>query len=594
MSFLHPWMLAGLLAAAVPILLHLIQQREPPTVPFPAVRYLQDATREHQRRLRLRHWLLLLLRTLLVAALVLAAAGPSLPKASVASHAPTALVLVVDNSLSSAAVVDGTARLDLLVRAARGVLGRATPDDALWLLAADGVPRRGDAAALGRLLDDLRPSARRLDLGEAVRTGAAVLAADRRPGEIVIVSDAQATALGAADVSVPVTVARPAGAPPANVGVAALDVGAQPWPPEGGRASVRLDGDSTRQVPLQLQLGGRPARQALGAFGAPVTIALPAGAPGWQPLVASTEPDELRLDDRRVAAVRVAPVARASCGAGRHVAAACEVLRANGRLIDGDEIALGGFGTAGSILTPPADPAQLGALNRELERRGVAWRFGGPAARAGATDSGAVVGRVRVTRRHTLVPAGSGRTGVLATADGEPWLVRSGGVLLLGSRLEPEWTDLPLSAGFMPFLDRLLNRLARAELATVEGAPGAPVALPDLVREVVRGAERWTVEGGAPFRAPDTGLYALTSGRDTLGVLAVNPDPRESRLAPAGDDAVRALWPGARVVDLAEAGRAAFTAGARSDLRGPLLLLALLCGLGEVLLASAARRRRTA
>ena len=83
MTFLHPWLLAGLLAAGVPLLLHLVQRREPPTVVFPAVRYLLDATREHQRRLRIRHWLLLLLRTLLIVALVLAAAGPTVRRSGV-------------------------------------------------------------------------------------------------------------------------------------------------------------------------------------------------------------------------------------------------------------------------------------------------------------------------------------------------------------------------------------------------------------------------------------------------------------------------------------------------------------------------------
>jgi hypothetical protein len=109
MSFLHPWALAGLLAAAVPILLHLIQRREPPTVMFPAVRYLIDATREHQRRLRVRHWLLLAIRTLLLVALVLAAAGPLIARPGVASHAPAALVLVLDNSASSAAIAGARA-----------------------------------------------------------------------------------------------------------------------------------------------------------------------------------------------------------------------------------------------------------------------------------------------------------------------------------------------------------------------------------------------------------------------------------------------------------------------------------------------------
>ena len=108
-GFLHPWALAGLAAAAIPVLLHLLARREPPTVVFPAVRYLITTTREHQRRLKLQNLLLLLLRTLLIVALVLAAAGPTLPRRGVAGHAPSALVLMLDNSPSSGAVVAGIA-----------------------------------------------------------------------------------------------------------------------------------------------------------------------------------------------------------------------------------------------------------------------------------------------------------------------------------------------------------------------------------------------------------------------------------------------------------------------------------------------------
>ena len=76
-GFLQPWALLGLPLVGLPLLLHLMQRRDPPTVEFPAVRYLVQISEEHQRRLRLRHWLLLLVRTLLVLALVLAAAGPA-------------------------------------------------------------------------------------------------------------------------------------------------------------------------------------------------------------------------------------------------------------------------------------------------------------------------------------------------------------------------------------------------------------------------------------------------------------------------------------------------------------------------------------
>ena len=188
-AFLYPWALAGLAAAALPLLLHFRAQREPPTVVFPAVRYLRDATRQHQRRLLLRQWLLLLLRTLLVVALVLAAAGPTVPLGSAGPHAPTALVLVLDNSLSSGVTAGGTPRLSTLRRAAREVLARAGAGDRLWLLTADGIPRRGDAGSLRRLVDSLAPSAARMDLGAAIDVAGRIVDGAGLPGGVVVLSD---------------------------------------------------------------------------------------------------------------------------------------------------------------------------------------------------------------------------------------------------------------------------------------------------------------------------------------------------------------------------------------------------------------------
>jgi len=154
-EFLHPWALAGLAGAAIPILLHLLARREPPTVEFPAVRYLIATTQEHLRHLKLQNLLLLTVRTLLIIALVLAAAGPTVARSGLPNHAPSALVLIVDNSPSSGLVVAGTSRLGRLQASARGVLSRATANDALWLVTADGVPRRGDRQALlARLVAD--------------------------------------------------------------------------------------------------------------------------------------------------------------------------------------------------------------------------------------------------------------------------------------------------------------------------------------------------------------------------------------------------------------------------------------------------------
>jgi len=177
-GFLHPWVLAGLAAAAIPILLHLLARREPPTVVFPAVRYLVTTTQEHHRRLKLQNWLLLFLRTLLVATLVMAAAGPTVPMSGVPGHSPSALVLIIDNSPSSGAMTGGSPQLGQLVAAGRRVLARATPEDALWLITADGIPRRGDRVALSELLGDLAVSPRRLELGAAITLAGEILGSE--------------------------------------------------------------------------------------------------------------------------------------------------------------------------------------------------------------------------------------------------------------------------------------------------------------------------------------------------------------------------------------------------------------------------------
>jgi hypothetical protein len=591
-GFLHPWVLAGLAAAAIPILLHLLARREPPTVVFPAVRYLVSTTREHQRRLKLQNWLLLFLRTLLVATLVIAAAGPTAPLSGVPGHAPSALVLVVDNSPSSGTMAGGSPQLAQLVNAARGVLARTTPADALWLVAADGVPRRGNAAVLGDLLGQLRVSPRRLELGAAISLAGEILASEERPGEIVLLTDLQASALSAAETAAPLLIGRPTTEPPPNTGIGRLETGTQPWSSSGGRVAVVLVGDSGEAVPVSARLGGRPARQALGRVGGTVALTLGGVPAGWWTLTAALDPDEFRLDDQRVAAVRVAPVARVSWDTtSRFVAAASEVLSSNGRIVPGQEVTLGRLARGSSVVEPPDDPARVGALNRSLAARGVGWRYGDVSIALAFSDSGAVVGRQRVTRRHALQSTGSGRTGVLATVNGEPWMVRDGRVILLGSRLHPAWTDLPTSAGFMPFMDVLLNRLARGEAALEQGAPGDPVALPDMVSAVRHGEREWTVEGGGLFQPPDTGVFYLLTERDTVGAISVNPDPRESRLARASDAQARQLWKGARLASLEDVADHAFSSASRADLRGPLLWLALIAGVAEMGLASAWRRR---
>ena len=76
MSFFAPLMLFGLLAVAIPPILHLLNRREAKPVPFPAMEFLRRAYRKTARRLKVKQWLLLALRMALFAALALALARP--------------------------------------------------------------------------------------------------------------------------------------------------------------------------------------------------------------------------------------------------------------------------------------------------------------------------------------------------------------------------------------------------------------------------------------------------------------------------------------------------------------------------------------
>src|ERR1700740_3758183 len=74
--FLHPLYLFGLAAASLPILMHLLNRRTWKRIRFPAVRFVPLSQKRISRSYRLRHWLLLALRTLAVILLAFLLANP--------------------------------------------------------------------------------------------------------------------------------------------------------------------------------------------------------------------------------------------------------------------------------------------------------------------------------------------------------------------------------------------------------------------------------------------------------------------------------------------------------------------------------------
>lgn len=108
MSFLNPLLLGGLTAVAVPIIIHLLNRRKFRRVTWAAMRFLQAAIEQNQRRLRIEDLILLALRCLLLALLALALARPAIVSDSNAAFGQSKVtgVIVLDNSRSMG-VTDG-------------------------------------------------------------------------------------------------------------------------------------------------------------------------------------------------------------------------------------------------------------------------------------------------------------------------------------------------------------------------------------------------------------------------------------------------------------------------------------------------------
>lgn len=100
--FIHPIYLYGLAATSIPLLIHLLNRRKLQRIRFPAVRFVLLSQRRISRTYRLRHWILLALRTLAVFLLVLLLAHPIFQTGTgiSAGAAPLSVAVILDNSLS--------------------------------------------------------------------------------------------------------------------------------------------------------------------------------------------------------------------------------------------------------------------------------------------------------------------------------------------------------------------------------------------------------------------------------------------------------------------------------------------------------------
>ena len=150
MTFLNTAILVGLLAGAIPIIIHLITRQKAKTVFFSTLRFLKELKNQQIRRLKIRQILLLILRTLIILLLVLAFARPTLKGRlgrGIHTAAKTTAVLILDNSLSMGVETGGRLLFDVAKQRARELEELFSIGDEIYgLFASTGTPSIFDGA----------------------------------------------------------------------------------------------------------------------------------------------------------------------------------------------------------------------------------------------------------------------------------------------------------------------------------------------------------------------------------------------------------------------------------------------------------------
>ncbi len=201
MTFLNPLVLFGMAAAAIPVILHLLNLRKLRTIEFSTLRFLKELQQTKIRKLKIRQILLLIIRTLLILFIVLAFARPALQGTilgSIGANAHSSVVFIVDDSFSMTAADE---RGELL-KQAKGTLAQLLDllrdGDEVFLVKLSDLPDATtgqgthDFRTLRKTINDLQISSVTRLLGDALRLSARLLSRSLNANkEIYIVSDMQ-------------------------------------------------------------------------------------------------------------------------------------------------------------------------------------------------------------------------------------------------------------------------------------------------------------------------------------------------------------------------------------------------------------------
>ena len=581
MAFLSPLFLVGALAAALPVVLHLLKRDPEIRLRFSAVKLLRHAPVDHSQRQYLRDLLLLALRVAALWLLALAFARPFLQSEAGAPASGVTLV-ALDTSLSLSA----PGQFERAKQLAREAVDRAPADDLVGVVTFADVARVALRPTADRAMARAAVDAATTGFGATSYRAALAAAADVAAAHggsrstIVVVTDMQESGWDAGDrATVPESASielADVGLPPPNLAVTAVRASR-----DRVVATVRNAGARAREARVELSVDGRLAGEASGAIGPnqSADLMLP-GARGETAVVSVADGDGLLADNARYVVLDNAGrpavlVVTASGDVAREAFYVQHALTAAGAT--GAAYQVAGVGASQLSTWDRMRLARYAAVlllsTRGLERRGrellaeYTQRGGGLLMAAGPNFDGEVAGGVlggtvslaSGSTSDEVVPEGEARA--LAPADarhpvfqafaggastlglvklqrvaivtapgcqalarfttGEMALVEcapgDGRALVFASDLDNKWNDFPRHATFVPFLHETVRYLAGGRRPAGEYFVAQAPA-------------------GVPAKPGIATLSETPGGEGALRRVAINVDPVESDQGRLTDD----------------------------------------------------------
>jgi hypothetical protein len=184
-NFLNPIILVAAGAALLPLLIHIFNRQKVKEIFFSSLLFLRSLEKTRMRRVKIKEYLLLLIRTLIILLVVAAFARPAIKggfATKVGAHAKTSVVILLDNSYSMGYETKDGSLFELAKRKTKRILGQLKEGDEASLILfasqpelAGGQPTRDFKNLAGYLDEEARLSAEKTDVGAALKSAYGIL-----------------------------------------------------------------------------------------------------------------------------------------------------------------------------------------------------------------------------------------------------------------------------------------------------------------------------------------------------------------------------------------------------------------------------------